>query len=448
MANSPTLNHLLRALLDEAGWSGAELARQVNAVAAETGLTPAYDRKTVSFWLAGRRPRPPAPAIVAEAFSRVLAREVQVADTGLIRGSRADDQPGPHDAVAALDELLRLQRRGAAMSGAYSLALLDVPSWTQAEGVPPAPDLPPAAVSAPHVESLEQMARLFTDTDDAFGVGYARATAAAYLAHDVAPLLRAPAPPSLRVQLFRAATKVIYRCAFMCYDDEQHALAQRYYRFALHTAKESADPVGYAVTLRAMSVQARSLGHYRNARDLAEAAAGQRTASSTQDAFLLGQLAVAEAASANRTAAISALSATERRLSQLTSGGGRKPHLPAHAAEVMGDYDAAAFAYQEATVRALLRDHMGAITALQVSLRERPSGERRSRAVVTARLAELQLRTGQLERAAHTWHAFLDEYPHLSSERITAALRSMKAQLRPFSGNVRVQHLIARSAAL
>lgn len=51
----------------------------------------------------------------------------------------------------------------------------------------------------------------------------------------------------------------------MCFDDEQHGLAQRYYRTALSLAVQAGDPVAYAITLRAMSVQARSLGHHQHA---------------------------------------------------------------------------------------------------------------------------------------------------------------------------------------
>ncbi|REF00420.1 tetratricopeptide repeat protein [Thermomonospora umbrina] len=479
MADSRIPNHLLRALLDEVGWSGAELARHAGAVAAEQGVALSFDRKTVSFWLAGRRPRPPAPAIVAEAFSRALGRPVTIADTGLARDRssfRSQGAPataGPHaqpagprdegigatDPAAALRELGQKQRRRRVPTeNAYRLALLNVPTWTRAASAQTT-SVSPAhhaeTVTAPQVETIEQMVRLFIDNDGAFGGGYARGPLSAYLAHDVAPLLGGAASPQLRLRMFRAATQLTYLCAFMCFDDEEHAIAQRYHRTALDLAIEAADPAGYAVILRAMSVQARSLGHHHEALVLAETAAatGRRKASPARHAFLLGQVAVAAAADSDRATALSALSAAERRLEQATSQTRPCPTRPSQTtagstSEVIGDYHPAALAHQEAAVRALLGDTKGAITALQTSLRHRPGDERRSRAITTARLAELHLRLGHLDQAVHTWHLFLDDYPHLSSARVTSALQNMKAQLRPHSGNAGARHLLARTATL
>ncbi|POM23105.1 sporulation protein [Actinomadura rubteroloni] len=463
MADSRIPDPLLRALLDEAGWSGAELARHAAAVAAEQGSPQTFDRKTVSFWLAGRRPRPPVPAIVAEAFSRALGRRVTVADTGLARDASSPRPPaarsgtsphaGPSDPAAALLGLGRSQR-GGPTDAAYRLDLLDVPTWTEAASGRTAPVVPAdhtEIVTEPQVETIEQMVRLFLDNDGAFGGGYARGPLAAYLTHDVAPLLRASAPPALRLRMLRAATRLAYLCAYMCFDDEQHALAQRYHRTALDLAVEAADPAGYAVVLRGMSVQARSLGHHHEALVLAEnaAATGQRKATPARHAFLLGQVAVAAAAEADRSTALSALSAAERLLERSTSRSTpyqvRPSQTTAGSGDVVGGYHPAALSHQEAAVRAELGDLQGAIAALKTSLRHRPSDERRSRAVTTARLAELQLRTGHLDQAVHTWDAFLDDYPRLSSGRVTSALRTMKAQLRPHSDNAGARHLLARA---
>ncbi|MFJ1753512.1 hypothetical protein [Kitasatospora sp. NPDC088134] len=446
MGRTSTPNHLLRALLDEAGWTGTALARQAAAVAAEQGITLLFDRKSVSFWLAGRKPRPPAPAIVAEALSRALGRRVTEAATGLTRDAptaapEPDDEPD--DAADALDLLGGAQRRPRTSAvGTYSLTRLDIPAWEQTAGATRTlrPPYPGAPVTVEQVAAAEQMARLFTDNDSTFGGGHARRPLAAYLTHVVAPLLHGPAPSALRRRLHRVATRLTYLCAFMCFDDNEHALAQHYYRVALRLAREAADPAGYAVTLRALSVQACALGHHRHARQLAETAetAGCRTATPTRHAFLLGQLAVAAAADADRTAALAALSAAERLMQRATS---------AERAELIGDYHPAALAHQQATVRHLLGDTGGAIATLQTSLRHRPPAERRSRAIVTAQLAELQLRSGHLDQAVHTWQSFLDDFPHLRSGRVAAARRTMRAHLRPYAAHAGVRHLLARAAA-
>src|SRR5262245_20587125 len=93
-------NRWLRGLLAEAGWTEDFLARQVNAVAAESGVVLRLDRRSVTHWLAGRRPRSPVPELIAEAFSRGLRRPVGLADTGLggpaaAPAGRGERDPGP-----------------------------------------------------------------------------------------------------------------------------------------------------------------------------------------------------------------------------------------------------------------------------------------------------------------------------------------------------------------
>lgn len=87
-------------------------------------------------------------------------------------------------------------------------------------------------------------------------------------------------------------------------------------------------------------------------------------------------------------------------------------------AEPTGGCDVAALARQQAAVRAQLGDCDGAIRALTVSVRHRPAGERRSRAITLARLAELQLDTAAVETARGTGQRFLQDYPHPRSRRV------------------------------
>lgn len=99
-------------------------------------------------------------------------------------------------------------------------------------------------------------------------------------------------------------------------------------------------------------------------------------------------------------------------------------------------------------MRALLGDRGGAITALQDSLRYRPRGERRSRAIITARLAGLHISEGHLDQAVRTWHDFLDDYPYLRSGRADAAVAIMRSRLRPHSTNRDVRQILARAATV
>ncbi len=445
-------NRTLRGLLAEAGWTEDFLARQVNAVAAESGMVMWLDRRSVTHWLAGRCPRPPLPELIAEAFSRGLGRPVGAADLGLSRPTAAPAKASAlaptarGDAVSMLARLAQAEggRRQVLSVGAYSVAALAIPGWAQAVARLPAGG---AAASAPPTQRLdtaqvvaaEQMTQVFSEMDTAFGGGRARGALAAYLAFDVAPWLNAPCAPALRRRLLSAVTQLTYLAAFMCFDDEHHGLGQRYYRAALELAAENNDPAGYAVVLRGLSVQARSLGHYQQAIQLAETAAmtARGTTGPARQAFFLGQVAVAAAATGARHDALTALSAAQRRLDRASSAGVGGP--------AMGGYHPASLAHQQAAVQALLGDHKGAIAALTESIRHRPPHERRSRAITHARLAELHLRQGHLDQAVATWHAFLDDYPYLTSGRVTSAMRILRSRLRPLRASPNVRQLLGRA---
>lgn len=442
-------NEALRELLVEARWTGDALARQVNVLAQEIGLSTRLDRRSVSHWLAGRRPRAPLPDLIAEALARRLGQPVTAASAGLSTPAvaPADPKADPLDMLVLLCKLTESgQETG--QGGVYSLAdVAGVHAW-------PADDLfqPPfreargPRLEPEHVVAAQQMAQVFKGADSVFGGGYARAALARYLAYDIAPRLCAPARRETRRRMLSVATELAYLCGFMCFDDEQNALAQRYYIAALKLSIENEDPLAYAVTLRAMSVQARALGHVREALYLAEAAVASvrdcgSEVSDLRRAAFYGPLAVAAAAQGDREAALAALSCAER----LVGG--------AAAAEVgeprqLGRYHAASHAYQEAAVRALFGDRSGAIRNLSESVRRRSADERRSRAITLAGLAELHLDQGHLDESIAACHAFIDDYPQLRSSRAQTALNHLTARLRAHAGHHSARQLLVRAAAV
>jgi tetratricopeptide (TPR) repeat protein len=425
-------NTALRELLAEADWTGEALARAVNAIGAEAGTPLRYGRSAVTHWLNGMCPRAPVAGFVAEAFSRKLDRPVSVGDTGLGRTPAR-----PRNGVWEMDIVSRLIAPREAGAGGtaplagrgYLLAELAVPGWAELTGSRHGWSWAAGTrerVERWHVESASGMVGLFSDLDFAFGGGHARLQLAGYLAATVAPWLRAGATPAVRRELLLTASRLTYLCGFMFFDDELHGAAQHYYLTTLRLAAEAGDQTGYAVTLRALSGQARSLGHHREAVHLAEAAveAGGSTAGPQTAAFLYGQLAVAHASDGNRGEAVRHLHTAERFLDRA-----RDRTVP------IGGCHAASLAHQQAAVWARLGDRPGAISALTQSVRHRPASERRSRAITLARLAELQFDAGDLEAACGTWQRFLLDYPYLRSRRVSRALAVMRARLRPHTQN-------------
>src|SRR5262249_11310261 len=156
---------------------------------------------------------------------------------------------------------------------------------------------------------IARSVQVFAHAEAAFGPGRVRPTVSSMLATSIAPWLHAPVDDRLRRRLFAETARMAYLCGFMCYDDEMHGFAQRYYLTALRLWSEAADPAGYAIGLRAMSVQAHTLGHRLPALHLAEAAMAIRSPAISPGtrAFLAGQLAVTAAATDDRHTALASI---------------------------------------------------------------------------------------------------------------------------------------------
>ncbi|MCR8945294.1 hypothetical protein NW249_24600 [Streptomyces sp. OUCMDZ-4982] len=451
-----TPNQALRLLLAEAGWSGAQLAREVNALGAAQGTPLHYDRTAVAHWLAGSRPRRPAPALVAEALSRRLGRPVREEDAGL--GPRSGAAQGERDAVESLDEALRTTgRRRVALAGAYSLAALTIPygPLTKPYGpqagacgspfirnAPPdlmpyttPPSLPSGRVGMAHVASAQELLALFSRGDAVLGAGPVYEPLRQYLAATVLPWLKHDMRPAVRRELLTVASRLTYLCAFTHFDMNRHAAAQRLYLTSAELAGEAGDRVGRGLALRGLSVQAHALGHFTEAHRLAEQAANTalRHVPPHQQAFFHGQLAVTLAGRGDAGHA-SHLSLADRCLERSSSSG----NTP------VGAFHPGSLALQRAAVAVSTGDRHAAARALDLSLRHRPADERRSRALSLAELAEVQLAMGHLEQACRTWHEFLDVHPVVDSARADDRLRLLIARTRPYSGNPAVAALLGR----
>ncbi|WP_327235169.1 hypothetical protein OG349_15565 [Streptomyces sp. NBC_01317] len=448
-------NGLFKDLLAETGWTGEELARAVNRLGAESGLTLRYQRASVSQWAAGIRPRPPAPELLAEAFSRRLGRRITVADvlpgaTTPAADPVAAETGSPVEKPTPARQLVDLGRRVAQRDrAAAALVYEHDPRPSPADRYPAAPpSLPaphPSPQPAPHrltpaaTAAVAAMIDVFSTADRTHGGGFARAALAAYLSQSVAPLLRAPGPSPLRRQLLCSGATLSYLCAFMHFDDELHGPAQRYYRTSLELAEAAGDPTAQALALRALSIQAHTLKHHRRALDLAEEAHRRVTARTPAQvrAGILGQLAVAEAATGGGPASTRRLDEAAR---ELENADRNEP--------AVGAYHSASLAHQHATVAAHLGDGTRAVSALQASLDRRPDTEPRSRVITCAALAELHFARGHLEAACATWHSFLDGYPAVSSARADTALTTMRSLTRVHRRQPTAQALIQRAASL
>ncbi|RAG82501.1 hypothetical protein DN069_26975 [Streptacidiphilus pinicola] len=420
-------NARLRALAQEAGWSGAALARAVNRAGAEIGLTLRYDRTSVAHWMGGTRPLAAVAAVVAETLARQLGRPLHLADVGFAPAPTASDEgPTPRTALHDLTELDTVQPR----TRPYRLAAPTPVSLSAPGSAHGTTGAATERVTVSHTRAAQDMLRTFTTVDSAFGGGHSRAALTGFLRSSVAGWLAAPAAPKARRELLLVSSALACLAGSMCFDEHRQGVAQGYYQAATLLAAEADDPTGQAAALRGLSVQAQALGHREHALELAEAASALRTRLPTWlAAAVTGQLAVAAAARGERRRALTVLQRSAELLGR---------------SEGAGDYHRAAHEDHESEVLSALGDRAGAVAALRRSLQLRPPEERRTRAVGAARLGELLLDGGALEQACTAWHAFLDDYPLLRSARADRAVRTLRSRLRPFHSTAAGRGLLGR----
>lgn len=274
-------NDRLRALLRDAGWTQEGLARAVNALGGEIGDDLRYDRSAVAHWLTGTEPRGPVPQLVAEALTRRMGRTVTPQEAGFRSDPATDRTETP--GTDPLEGIAALHRAATGTSGSppsqrrpYRAADAQVPPRPVPRLlVPPGRRKDPEerTFPSPRVAALDDAVRFFATAIDAHGGLHARTALAAYLADDVAPLLRAPMASGERSQILVASSRLCMLLGRMYADGLQQGVAQHYFTYAHQLAGEAGDQDAWATVLRMMSAQARRLGHTADALRLAEAAA-------------------------------------------------------------------------------------------------------------------------------------------------------------------------------
>ncbi|MDT3396008.1 hypothetical protein RKE29_05010 [Streptomyces sp. B1866] len=442
MPNRRQPNASLRAALAEADWSHAQLLRCVAQIAAENGWDVSHDRSVVSHWLCGVQPRPHTARLVAEALTRRLNRAITPPDLGWSDGPHASGAAADGcQGAAAVSELCAAEadpRRAADLRATpYQAALARPTPWTAPH--PARPRSPREAadrVGTAEAEEVERMARAFHQALTSFGGAHARRSLSCYLREEVTGWLRADSGEEAHRRLLRGAAQLAFLLAQSCVDDLAHHLAQRYHRLALRLAREADAPDLYAVTVRAMSAHAQSLGHHRAALRLAAAACevpvprGQTGIRS----FLLAQRAVTRARAGERRAALADLDAA----------------LEAHQAQQAGSagpfvrYPFAALAFQQARTWRALGDTDGAVAAFQTSLEHRDGGQYRPRVLAGAALAELHLLRGDVPEACQAADSAFAEGLRLQSARTARDLALLRRRLSGYRGSEPVRDLLRR----
>ncbi|WP_433464013.1 hypothetical protein [Spirillospora sp. CA-128828] len=423
----PITNPELAAVIRRTGATYAAFAQQVNTVAAENGYVTRYNRGSVANWLTGKTPTPRVIPFVVEAAARILgAPQLGSADLGWPDAGTAPPSPWAGDPATWLDHLGRcdmtdLDRRSILGAGVFTLTAAAIPAAAiPAEAVSSAEGTTPARAGAADAARIKEMTELFSDMDDRFGGGHARAAVAAYLSRHVVPMLRSASGPN-RAALFAAAAEMAYLAGWMASDAGVSGLAQKYYIQSVRLAAESDDYRLKARTFRAMALQCVELGHPAHGRDIAEAAVRSlpTTAPPRLRSWCTAMRAEACAATGDTRTARGLLRIAERDLERATSS--QSPDWSG------SYYSHAALRHQTGTTLASAGDLAPAEEHLTASLIGRPDTQRRSRALIGTRLATLQVRRDQPDAAAQTVKSIHGDLKMVESARVDHELDRLRA---------------------
>ncbi|WP_210586937.1 regulator [Streptomyces sp. GESEQ-35] len=481
-----TPNRQLAALIAEAGFSNAGLARRVDQLGLEHGLDLRYDKTSVTRWLRGQQPRGTTPALIAEVFTRRLGRRLTAQDLGL--DACAPVYAGlefagtPEEAVDIVSGLWRKDSGSHAelRKIAFTAAGLVVPSrdWLigraddkVARGELPAPTLafaraggaptvpaqgrpmvprqrgqaergPGQKVTGGDIAALRSVGDLFRTLDDMYGGGHARQALVRYLEHECEPMLRGTYGEQTGRRLFAAAAELTRLAGWTSYDIAAHGLAQRYFVQALRLSQAAADRAFGSFVLITMSRQAVYLGHGREAVQLARVA--QQGVGTTAPPVVQALLHSVEARGHGVLGEVRACTASlvraERAL-EASRPGDEVPHWARF-------FDEAQLADEFGHCHRDLQQFRAAAQHAERSLQLRAPAFARSRLFCRVVLASARLGLGELDQACALGAEAAGAAAEMRSVRAVEYVRDFERRLEPYKDAAPVRGYRDKVAAL
>lgn len=470
-----TPNRQLAALIAEAGFSNAGLARRVDQLGLEHGLDLRYDKTSVTRWLRGQQPRGTTPALIAEVFTRRLGRRLTAQDLGLDACAPVyaglEFAASPEEAVDIVSGLWRKDSGSHAelRKIAFTPAGLVVPSrdWLigraddrVGRGEPAAPRIPaqgrPALprqrsqtergpgqkVTGGDISALRSVGELFRALDHAYGGGHARQALVRYLEHEAEPMLRGAYGEQTGRRLFAAAADLTRLAGWTSYDIAAHGLAQRYFVQALRLSQAAGDRAYGSYVLVTMSRQAVYLGHGREAVQLARVA--QQGVGSSAPPVVQALLHSVEARGHGVLGEVRACTASLVRAERALESARPGDEAPYWARF----FDEAQLADEFGHCHRDLQQYRAAAQHAERSLQLRAPGFARSRLFCRVVLASARLGLGELDQACQLGAEAAGQAAEMRSVRAVEYVRDFERRLEPYRDAAPVRGYRDRVAAL
>ncbi|MEV5607257.1 MFS transporter [Streptomyces sp. NPDC052225] len=465
-------NEKLGTVLALAGISNAGLARRVNDLGAQRGLTLRYDKTSVARWVSkGMVPQGAAPHLIAAAIGQKLGRPVPLHEIGL-----ADADPAPEvglafprdvqAAVRSATELYRLDLAGRragsggiwqSLAGSFAVSAYATPAsrWliTPADSsvarephhVEGAEEAPQKVQKVGHsdVQKLREAAQDARRWDSKYGGGDWRSSMVPEcLRVEAAPLLLGSYSDDVGRSLFGATAELTRLAGWMAFDTGQQEAAQRYYIQALRLARAAADvPLGGYV-LASMSLQATYRGFGDEGVDLAQAAIERNRGLATARTMSFFRLieARAHARAGDAHAAGAALRAAEGWLERSRDGDSDPSWL--------GFYSYDRFAADAAECYRDLKAPRQVRRFTEQALSKPTEEFVRSHGLRLVVSAVAELESGNLDAACEQGTRALEVAGRISSARTTEYVRDLLHRLEPYGDEPRVVELRERARPL
>ncbi|WP_405743051.1 MFS transporter [Streptomyces sp. NBC_01525] len=469
-------NEKLGTVLALAGISNAGLARRVNDLGAQRGLTLRYDKTSVARWVSkGMVPQGAAPHLIASAIGSKLGRPVPLHEIGL---GDADPAPEvgltfPRDvgaAVRSATDLYRLDLAGRraggggiwqSLAGSFAVSAYATPAsrWLispadssvardaveagEKDAASAADAAIPQHVGHSDVSKLREAAEDARRWDSKYGGGDWRSSMVPEcLRVDAAPLLLASYSDEVGRALFGATSELTRLAGWMAFDTGQQEAAQRYYIQALRLARAAADvPLGGYV-LASMSLQATYRGFADEGVDLAQAALERNRGLATARTMSFFRLveARAQAKAGEARACEVALKAAEGWLERSRGGDADPPWLDFYSYERFAAD--AAECYRDLRLPRQVRRFTEQALSRPTEEFVRSHGLR----LVVSAVAELE--SGNLDAACAAGTRAVEVAGRISSARTTEYVRDLLHRLEPYGDEPRVVELRERARPL
>ena len=461
-------NEKLGTVLALAGISNAGLARRVNDLGAQRGLTLRYDKTSVARWVSkGMVPQGAAPHLIAAAIGQKLGRPVPLHEIGL-----ADADPAPEvglafprdvgQAVRTATELYRLDLAGRraggggiwqSLAGSFAVSAYATPAsrWlitpadssVARDASPSEGSAAPLKVGHSDVQKLREAAVDARRWDSKYGGGDWRSSMVPEcLRVEAAPLLLGSYSDEVGRALFGASAELTRLAGWMAFDTGQQEAAQRYYIQALRLARAAADvPLGGYV-LASMSLQATYRGFGDEGVDLAQAALERNRGLATARTMSFFRLveARAHARAGDAQAAGAALKSAEGWLERSREGDNDPSWL--------GFYSYDRFAADAAECYRDLKAPRQVRRFTEQALSKPTEEFVRSHGLRLVVSAVAELESGNLDAACEQGVRAVEVAGRISSARTTEYVKDLLHRLEPYGDEPRVVELRERARPL